>query len=92
MTDDSEPPKTTHWDLCAWTCPRCGLTGNDGLPAGLQLIDSRDPSISSSEIWDPEFSPSLYDRANATQTAVYCHTCDTVFDVDFEPREEDSDD
>lgn len=81
--------ETVRWEECAWVCPRCGLTGSDGLPAGLQLIDSRDPTIDSSEIWDPEFSPGLYHRAHATEPAVYCYNCDTVFDVTFTPREDD---
>lgn len=90
MTDE-ESPKTVGWEMCVWVCPHCGLEGDDGLPAHLELVDSRDPDVSLTDAWNPEFSPDLYQRAHATETAVYCHVCDTVFNVTFDAREEDCD-
>lgn len=77
--------ETTHFEHVAWMCPRCG---DDEHPSRLQLIDSRDGSITPREVWEDEYNPDLYQQRHATVTAVYCADCETVFDVEFTPREE----
>lgn len=82
-------PKTTRWEMVAWTCPRCGFSDDGGKPnIGLQLVDSRDLDIDDIDIWEPEFDPNLYALAKASAPIVYCPDCDTTFDVSFTPREE----
>lgn len=77
---------TTLWEHVAWTCPRCG---DEDSPSRLQLVDSRDLSIAPREVWEDEYDSDLYRRREATETAVYCPDCETVFDVEFVPREGD---
>jgi hypothetical protein len=78
--------ETTHFEHVAWMCPRCG--DGDGHPSRLQLVDSRDESITPREVWEDDYDRELYRRRHATETAVYCVDCETVFDVTFTPREE----
>lgn len=80
MTDDIA---TTHWEHAAWICPRCG---DEDPPSRLQLVDSRDLSITPREVWEDEYDSDLYRRRNATEPAVYCPDCETVFDVALTPR------
>lgn len=81
--------ETTHWEHVAWFCPRCE---DDNHPSRLQLVDSRDLSITPREVWEGEYDRELYQRRNATETAVVCPDCETVFDVTFTPREESDED
>ncbi|MFC7232963.1 hypothetical protein ACFQMM_19310 [Saliphagus sp. GCM10025308] len=83
MRDDIE---TTHWEHTAWMCQRCG--DGDGHPSRLQLVDSRDLSISSRDVWEDDYDRELYQRREVTETAVVCPDCETVFDVEFVPRED----
>jgi rubredoxin len=77
---------TARWEHASWMCPRCG--DDDGHPSRLQLVDSRDLSIHPRDVWEPEYTADLYERREAVESAVYCPDCETVFDVQFEPREE----
>jgi hypothetical protein len=78
---------TTHWEHASWMCPRCG--DSDGHPSRLQLVDSRDLSVSPRDVWEPDYDTDLYERREATETAVYCTDCETVFDVTFTPHEDE---
>lgn len=77
--------ETTRWEYAVWICPHCG---DEDYPSRLQLVDSRDLSIAPRDVWEGGYDPDLYRRRNATETAVYCDDCETVFDVSFTPREE----
>ena len=77
---------TTRWEHASWMCPRCG---EEDHPSRLQLIDSRDDSITPREVWEDNYNRELYRRRHATETVVYCPDCETVFDVSFTPREGD---
>ena len=77
--------ETTRWEHVVWICPRCG---DDDHPSRLQLVDSRDLSIRPRDVWENGYDDDLHRRRYATETAVYCSDCETVFDVQFEARGE----
>ncbi|EMA17036.1 hypothetical protein [Haloarcula amylolytica] len=80
--------ETTRWEHVVWICPHCG---DEDFPSRLQLVDSRDVSIESREVWEGEYDAELHRRKYATETAVYCTDCKTVFDVSFTPRSREED-
>lgn len=81
---------STHWDYCEWHCPICiaeyDLDEAETAPPGLSLVDSRDLSIEPSEIWEDGFDFNLWQDSEATEPVVYCSNCETIFDVEFNPR------
>lgn len=83
MTENTE---TTHWEHVAWLCPRCGHS-DDG-PSRLHLVDSRDDSIDSRDVWEPDYDADRYEERETTEPTVVCPECKTVFDVRFEACEE----
>lgn len=86
-----------YWERVHWICPRClddYIPETAELPPpNLALVASADHSIDTRAIWgvgndyDHDFDFELWDRANSTEPVVYCRECETVFDVDFVPRE-----
>lgn len=89
---------TAYWEDVAWLCPICAADydeENGRATPTLELVDTADHSIDTRAIWgvgdeyDYDFDFNLWKRAGQTEPVVVCPDCETVFDVEFSPREED---